>query len=92
MLIDTKRLAIVLAIGASVMWVICSILVALSPGSMTTLTGHMLHMNLEHTGLAMSMTGFIIGLIGWAILAGGSAWLLGTIYNFMVGKSGKQSE
>ena len=82
MLVNTKQMVIAWSIAAALLWVICSLLVALSPGSMTIMTGHMIHMELGHTTLAMSLTGFVVGLIGWVILAAGFAWLLGTIYNY----------
>ena len=82
MLVNTKQIVIAWSIAAGLLWGICSALVALSPGSMTTMTGHMIHMDLGHTGLAMSMTGFVVGLIGWMILAAGFAWLFAIIYNY----------
>jgi uncharacterized protein HemY len=85
--VNTKHMVITWSIATALLWVICSLLVALSPGGMTAMTGHMIHMDLGHSYLAMSLTGFIIGLIGWIILAAGFAWLLGTIYNY-VGNSG----
>ena len=87
MLVNTKKMVIAWSIAAAVLWAICSLLVALSPGSMTTMTGHMIHMDLGHTGLAMSLTGFVVGLIGWIALAACFAWLLGTIYNYADGKN-----
>lgn len=86
MLINTKQLAVAFAAATGVLWMVCSVLVTLSPEPMTTMTGHMLHMDLTHNALYMSLTGFIVGLIGWIILAGGFAWLLGAIYNAMVGR------
>ena len=83
MLVNTKKLVIAWSIAAALVWVICSVLVALSPGSMTAMTGHMIHMELGHTALAMSLTGFIVGLLGWVLLAAGFAWLFGTIYNYV---------
>ena len=82
MLVNAKQMVFAWSIAAAILWVICSLLVALSPGPMTSMTGHMIHMDLGQASLAMSLTGFIIGLIGWVILAAGFAWLLGTIYNY----------
>lgn len=87
MLVNTKQMVIAWSIAAAVLWVICSVLVALSPGAMTNMTGHMVHMDLAHTSLAMSLTGFVIGLLGWVILAAGFAWLLGSIYNYAGGRN-----
>jgi hypothetical protein len=82
MLVNTKKMVIAWSIAAALMWAVCSALVALSPGSMTTMTGHMMHMDLGHTSLSMSLTGFVVGLIGWTVLAAGFAWLFGAIYNY----------
>ena len=89
MLINTKILIVAFAAAAGILWMVCSLLVALSPGPMTAMTGHMIHMDLTHNSLNMSQTGFVVGLIGWTILASGFAWILGIIYNVMVVKSGK---
>ena len=91
MLVNTKQMVIAWSIAAALLWVICSLLVALSPGGMTAMTGHMIHMDLGHTNLAMSLTGFIVGLIGWIILAAGFAWLLGTIYNYVGNRGSDQA-
>jgi hypothetical protein len=82
MLVNTKQMVIAWSVAAALLWSICSVLVALSPASMTTMTGHMFHMDLEQAGLSMSLTGFIVGLIGWAALAAGFALLFGFIYNY----------
>jgi len=89
MLINTKKLIVAFATATGILWIVCSLLVALSPGTMTAMTGHMIHMDLTHNSLNMSQTGFVVGLIGWMILAGGFAWILGIIYNIMVDKSDK---
>ena len=82
MLVNTKQMVIAWSIAAALLWVFCSLLVALSPGPMTSMTGHMIHMDLTHTSLAMSLTGFFVGLISWVVLAATFAWLLGSIYNY----------
>ena len=83
MLVNTKQMVIAWSIAAALLWLVCSLLVALSPGPMTSMTGHMIHMDLTHTSLAMSLTGFIFGLISWVVLAATFAWLLGSIYNYV---------
>lgn len=86
MLLNTKQMTISFAVAAGVLWAVCSALVALSPALMTTMTGHMLHMDLTNNGLSMNMPGFFIGMIGWMIMAAAFAWLLGSIYNYSVGR------
>ena len=83
MLVNTKQMVIAWSIAAAALWIICSVLVALSPGQMTAMTGHMIHMDIAHTSLAMTRSGFIIGLIAWVVLAASFAWLLGTVYNYV---------
>ena len=86
MLINTNKFAFAAAIATALAWALCSLLVMLAPSLMTNMTGHMLHMDLAEMGLTLSLSGFIFGLLGWSLLAGGFSWLLAAIYNFIVGK------
>ena len=86
MLINTNKFALAAAIATALAWSICSLLVMLAPSLMGNMTGHMLHMDLAEMGLTLSLSGFIFGFFGWVFMAGVFAWLLATIYNFVVGK------
>ncbi len=82
MTISTKRLVATVAISVGIVWLICSLLVFAMPGAMSSMTGHMLHMNPNQTPLHMSATGMFMGLIGWMAIAGLFAWIVGAIYNY----------
>lgn len=81
MKIKPTQLALSLAIAVGVVWAFCGLVVYLSPGFMTDMTGHMIHMDISDVGLTMSLRGMFMGLIGWIVLAGGFGWALGLIYN-----------
>jgi hypothetical protein len=48
---------------------------------MMTLTGHMVHANLDAMSWSMTTTGFFVGLFAWSLMAGFIAWLIASIYN-----------
>ena len=81
MKLDANRLAVSFGITTAVLWVICSTAVALLPGSMMTMTGHMLHANVAGFSWTMTWIGFVIGLVSWTIWASLAGWLIGWCYN-----------
>ena len=88
MQLDPMRLAIALAGATAILWIVCAIFVALTPGMMTDMSGNMMHG--EMTGWRWSLTigGFIYGLIGWAVLGAVFGALVAVIYNRVGGRSG----
>jgi len=78
-----KPIALGMASGLSfaILWVICSILVAVSPGMMMQMSGQMFHMDLSQMSWSLQWSGFFIGLIVWAVMAGFAGWLIGLLYN-----------
>ena len=86
--LDEKKLALSLAGTTAVLWIICTALVALIPGPMGTLAGHMLHVNLENFGWTLTWAGFFIGLVTWVLWAAAAGWLVGWSYN----RLGRSSE
>lgn len=81
--LNPNKLAASIAAAFAVLWVVCSLLVALFPGSSMAVTGHMFHANLSAMTWTLTWNGFFIGLAGWAILGGIAAWLVATAYNRM---------
>ena len=81
MKLDPKRLALAFGGATAILWTICSALVALVPGAMMSMTGHMLHM--DALGFAWRMTGigFLFGLVFWTAWAMIAGWLVGWIYS-----------
>lgn len=87
MLINTNKFAFSLAIAAGVIWEICTVLVMLLPEFMTTMMAHMMHMDLAKAGLTLTTSGFIVGLVGWMLLAGVFGWFMAKLYNYTVKES-----
>ncbi|WP_339674326.1 DUF5676 family membrane protein [Dasania marina] len=69
------------AISASVLWIICSVLVVLIPSMMLSMSGDMLHMQLNDMGWHLTFMGVVKGLLGWSVMAGVTGWMLAAIYN-----------
>lgn len=82
-----KPMALGSASGLSfaILWVICSILVAVSPQMMMRMSGQMFHMDLSQMSWSMQWSGFFIGLVSWTVVAGFAGWLIGLLYNRLAG-------
>ena len=84
MRINPTKFALAGVITAAVFWVLCSVLVFILPNMMMNMSGHMIHANLSHMNWTLSLTGFVIGLISWSIIAGLFGWILAYLYNLLV--------
>lgn len=84
-MINSNKLIMASALSAGLLWVICSVLVALLPHYMLQMTAHMIHVDLVDISWTLTWSGFFVGLLGWLILAGITAALLAAIYNRLVG-------
>lgn len=51
------------------------------PMGMMTMLGHMVHSDLFSMQWHMGITGLFLGLVGWAIAAGFTGWLIILSYN-----------
>ena len=67
MSLDANRLAISFGITTAVLWIICSALVAIMPGAMMAMTGHMFHATMEGISWTLTWAGFLIGLVAWVV-------------------------
>jgi hypothetical protein len=81
MKLHSTKFALACASSAAVFWLLCSLFVLIMPGMMLSMSGDMLHMNLEGMGWHMSFFSALIGGLFWAIAAGIFGWLLANIYN-----------
>jgi hypothetical protein len=52
---------------------------------MLLMTTHMIHVDITQMDWTLTWSGFLVGLVGWMILAGIAGALLAVIYNQMVG-------
>jgi hypothetical protein len=81
MKLNAIKFGLASAVSASVLWLVCSLLVVIMPGMMMSMSGDMVHMQLNDMGWNLSLFGVIFGMLGWAIIAGTMGWILASIYN-----------
>lgn len=79
--INSTKFGIASGLTASILWLICSVIVMVAPAMMLSVTGDMMHMQFNDMGWNLTLYGVCIGLIAWFAVASISAWLLATIYN-----------
>jgi hypothetical protein len=87
-IMNVKKVTLSFALGAAILWVLCSALVALFPQHSMQMTAHMIHSDLASTHWAMTWSGFGLGLLGWVVSAGVVGALLAVIYNRLGGNDG----
>jgi hypothetical protein len=80
---NASKLFIATAVVFALLWIICSALVAVIPGPMLTMTGYMVHSELETFRWSLTGTGFVGGLVLWSLIPGITVWLVATAYNRM---------
>ena len=80
MKLNANKFALAAAIGFAILWLLCSLLVALMPNQSMHVSNAMLHSSMSWQW-NMHWPGLLIGLIAWSLTAGVSAWLIAIIYN-----------
>ncbi len=81
MKLDAIKFGLASAIAFSIAWIICSIFVMAMPTGMMRISGHMMHGDFSSMQWDLGMSGLIVGLVSWAVVAGVMGWLMATIYN-----------
>lgn len=81
MKINSIKFGMASAISASILWIICSVLVIFLPSMMLSMSGDMVHMQLNNMGWHLTFIGAMKGLIAWFAMAGLAGWILAGIYN-----------
>lgn len=87
MKLNVSALANAAATTAAILWIMCSLLVVMLPGMMMSMTGHMVHLDMQAHSWVMTGLGFVFGLIIWIALAWVTGWLVATCYNRFSGES-----
>jgi hypothetical protein len=85
MKLDANKLALSFGGATAILWTLCSLFVALVPGAMMSMTGHMLHTDVSGFAWIMTGTGFLVGLICWTAWAMAAGWLIGWLYSLLGG-------
>lgn len=83
MKINSLKFGMASAITATIVWIICSLLVWMVPGAMMNMTTNLFHMEMGKSGFMLTPIGVIWGLVGWSLFAGVFALILATIYNLL---------
>ena len=81
MTLNAFKFGMASAITAAILWLVCSLLVMLMPSMMLSMSGEMVHMQLNEMSWHLTLTGVVIGLVAWVVAAGIAGWLLAAIYN-----------
>jgi hypothetical protein len=84
MKINPIKFGLACAVTFSLVWIVCSALVMLFPSGMMQMTGGMVHGDLSHLQWDMGISGIIMGLIGWAIVAGTTGGLIAFVYDRLI--------
>ena len=81
MKLNSIKFGIACAVSASILWLICTLLVMVMPGVMMTMSGDMVHMQLSDMEWQISLSGVILGMVGWFMIAGAMGGASAVIYN-----------
>lgn len=81
MKLSSKMFGLAAAAAFAILWVLCSLIVLALPNASMTVTGHMVHADLSGWQWDMRLSGIVIGLVAWSVVAGAAAWLTAAIYN-----------
>jgi len=81
MTLNAFKFGMASAITVAVLWLVCSALVMVMPTVMLSMSGDMLHMQLNNMGWHLTLAGILKGLLAWSVVAGVAGWLLAVIYN-----------
>lgn len=85
MKIQSMKMGVACALVFAALWVVCSFLVWLSPASMAAVSSHMLHLDVTHFSFTLTLTGILIGLVSWSLVAGLAGLLIAATYNLIAG-------
>lgn len=82
--VDAVKLGVSAALAVAVLWLVCSLLVAVFPLGMMRAGGSMMHGDFSGYAWRMSFGGIVIGGLIWSVAAGLGAGLTAAIYQRMV--------
>jgi len=83
MTLSANKLFLATIVVFAFLWLICSALVAVAPDMMRTMTGYMVHSELETFRWSLTGTGIFGGLVLWSLIPGIIVWLIAAAYNRM---------
>jgi hypothetical protein len=82
---DARAFGLAAGATAAVLFILCSVAVAIAPGPTTDFAGYLIHMNLSGLSRSLTFGSFVGGLICWTVGTGLTFWLAAAIYNRLIG-------
>lgn len=89
MKLNANKFALAAALSFALLWILCTLIVALIPHQSMRITGAMMHSDMMTWQWDMHWLGLLIGLIAWPLTAAITAWLTATIYNRLLEGGGE---
>ena len=89
MKLEASRLGLAVGVGSSILWTLCSILVAVAPEPSLAMTRSLFHVASGGPVWGVTWGGFIVGLAVWGVGSGLFAWLCAGLYNRMLAAGGR---
>ena len=89
MKLNTKKFSLAAGLTMAIIYIICTIFVALFPEAATKILGWMVHMTLGDDiarGQAITFGGFFVSLVQLVFYAYLSAWIFSSLYNKFTNK------
>ena len=87
--LNPNVVALSLGVTAAVLYVICLAIVAITPLNMMTPFVNNLQHSLDFTGMMaknITLTGSIIGIVGWFVIAAATGYIFAFVYNWLLEK------
>lgn len=84
MKLKAGSLGLAVGVGAAILWLICSLVVAVAPDSAGSLTAQLFPVAPGHASVGVTWSGFFVGLCFWSIVSGIFVWLCAGLYNVLV--------
>ena len=90
MKLQSVRFGLACGLAFAALWIVCTLLVWLSPSSTATVSSHMLHLEGSSFRFSLTLIGIVTGLVSWSLVAGVSGLMIATIYNRISSEAGYQ--
>lgn len=85
--IDSRSFGIAAGAAAGIVFVLCAAAIAIAPMTAAAFFGYVMHADLAQIARAMTVGGFVVGLLFWSIGTGLVFGLGATIYNRLIRRS-----
>tara|TARA_B100000745_G_scaffold300562_1_gene255305 strand:- start:6801 stop:7073 length:273 start_codon:yes stop_codon:yes gene_type:complete len=87
MRINAMKLATATSSFVGIVWLLCSVAVAVAPDALRYISGAMVHLDLSQWAWDMGLDTFFVGLLAWTVLSWVTVWGIVTVYQRLLGGS-----